>query len=258
MKKLLIFFLFITFSLSAVFAQEAQVVAPADTVKIPKNFIKFNIASVLIKNYSFQYERILSKTISMAVTFRIMPESGIPYSDNIIKGFDITEPETQDIIKNVKIGNYAITPEIRFYTGRKGYGRGFYFALFYSHARYTVNNANISYTTDLDTKATLKTSGNVSTNTGGFMLGSQWALGKHICLDWWLMGPHFGVSSGEVTGLTSVPLSSSDQQSIRDNLNDIKIPMLKQTVDVTANKINMKFDGPWAGIRAGLSIGIKF
>jgi hypothetical protein len=90
------------------------------------------------------------------------------------------------------------------------------------------------------------------------MIGAQWALGKHICLDWWILGPHFGISSGDVLGLPSAPLSVEDQQEIEDELNGIDFPMFKQTVDVTADKASMIFDGPWAGIRAGLSIGVKF
>ena len=104
----------------------------------------------------------------------------------------------------------------------------------------------------------MNTSGDVSSHTGGFMLGAQWALGKHICLDWWILGPHFGVSSGECISLSSAPLSEGDQQDIEDELNDIDIPMFEQTVNVTADKVTMIFDGPWGGIRAGLSIGVRF
>ena len=286
MKKLIIFFLFITSILSAVNAQEVPVVATADSlkisadtlkisadtvkisadtvkvsadgVKISKNFIKFNITSALIKNYSLQYERILSRGVSMAVTFRMMPESGIPYTDNIFRWFDITDPETQDIIEKTIIGNYAITPEIRFYTGKKRYGNGFYFALFYRYGHYTVNNALLPYDTDGGDQVILDTSGDASSHTGGFMLGAQWALGKHICLDWWILGPHFGVSSGDMISWSSDPLSEVDQQDIADALNDIELPMFEQTVNVTADKVSMIFDGPWAGIRAGLSLGVKF
>ena len=90
------------------------------------------------------------------------------------------------------------------------------------------------------------------------MLGAQWALGRHMCLDWWILGPHFGVSSGDMTSLSSGPLSEVDQQAIADDLNGIDIPMFSQTVNVTADKVSMIFDGPWGGIRAGLSIGVKF
>ena len=286
MKKLLIFSLFITCTISSVTSQDAPVVSPIDSVKIPtdtlkipadtvktsddslkvsvdnvkisKNFIKFNITSALIKNYSLQYERVLSRVVSISVSLRIMPESGIPYTDNIFRWFDITDPEAQDIIENTIIGNYAITPEIRFYTGKKKYGNGFYFALFYRYGHYIVDNALIPYDTDRGDQVTLNTSGNVSAHTGGFMLGAQWALGKHICLDWWILGPQFGVSSGDMISLSSGPLSEIDQQDIADNLNSIDIPMFTQTVNVSSEKVSMIFDGPWAGIRAGLSIGVKF
>jgi hypothetical protein len=286
MKKVFILSLFLTFTLTFVNAQEVPIVVTSDsvkistdtlnissdTVKIPvdtrnvsteevriaKNFVKFNITSALIKNYSLQYERILSRGVSVAVTFRLMPEGGIPYSDNIIKWFDITDPKTQVVIENTIVGNYAITPEIRFYTGKKRYGNGFYFALFYRYGHYTLNNALIPYDTDGGDEVTLDTSGDVSSHTGGFMLGAQWALGKHICLDWWILGPHFGVSSGDMNSLSSGPLSEVDQQDIADELNGIDIPMFEQTVNVTSDKVSMVFDGPWGGIRAGLSIGAKF
>jgi hypothetical protein len=239
-------------------AKDAGLSASPDASEIRKNLIKFNITAALIKNYSLQYERILTRTVSAALSIRIMPETGIPYTDNIIRWFDINDPEAQTVIENTLIGNYAITPEIRFYTGKKRYGNGFYFSLFYRYGHYTFNNALIPYDTDLGDQVTLNSSGNVSSHTGGFMIGAQWTLGKSICLDWWILGPHFGVSSGDFNSLSSAPLSETDQQNIEDDLNDIDIPMFEQTVNVTADKVSMIFNGPWGGIRAGLSLGFKF
>lgn len=258
MKKLYIISLLICFTLSVVRSQDAPPVASGDSIKISKNLIKVNITSALIKNYSLQYERILSKSVSATVTFRMMPVTGIPYTDNLIKWFDITDPDALDIIENVNIGNFAITPEIRFYTGKKGYGTGFYFALFYRYGQYTFDNAFLPYDTDAGNEIKFNTTGNATSHTGGFMIGAQWALGRHMCLDWWILGSHFGVSSGDILGLPSAPLSQVDQQNIRDDLNDIDIPMFDQTVNVTSDKVSMIFDGPWVGIRAGLSIGVRF
>jgi hypothetical protein len=287
MKKLLVLFLFICLTIPVVNSQENKAVnsadslkvvkdssavvaetkqvsekpqeAPAGPARVSKNFIKFNITAAFLKNYSIQYERALSKGISMAVSFRMMPETGLPYTDNIFRWFDITDPEEQDIIKNLTLENLAITPEIRFYTGKKGYGNGFYFSLFYRYGQYTVNNVELSYENDLGEETILSTSGNITAaHTGGFMLGAQWSLGKHVCLDWWILGPHFGVSSGDMLALSSVPLTEEEQQDIEDELNGIDIPMFKQTVNVTSAGASMVFDGPWAGIRAGLSLGIKF
>jgi hypothetical protein len=286
MKNLIIFSLFIICTLSAVSAQENPVVNPSDSsrisadtskisanaernsvdtlkispvkAKVSKNIIKFNITSALIKNYSLQYERVLSKGISLALSLRVMPETTIPYSNKIIKWFDITDPDAQVVINNSIIGNYAITPEIRFYTGKKKYGNGFYFSLFYRYGHYTANDVLIPYDTDRGEQVILNTSGNISAHTGGFMIGAQWSLGKHLCLDWWILGPQFGVSKGDMLSLSSAPLDPVDQQDIEDNLNDIDIPMFKQTVNVAADKVSMVFNGPWAGLRAGLSLGVRF
>ena len=258
MKKLIILSLLIACSLSAVSTQDTLAIATSDTIVNSKNFIKLNITSLLIKNYSLQYERILSKNISIALNFRIMPETTIPYTDNIFRWFDITDPDDQEMIENLLMSNYAITPEMRFYTGKKRYGNGFYISLFYQYGNYSVKNVLRKYEPDMGGEAIMNTTGDVTSHTGGFMLGAQWALGKHICLDWWILGPHFGVSSGNVLGLPSTPLTEGDQQTIENELNDIDIPMFEQTVNVTSDKVTMIFDGPWGGIRAGLSIGVRF
>lgn len=258
MKKFLILLLLKICVLSVPVTHAFAPVLPGDSAAISKNLIKFNITSALIRNYSLQYERILTKRISAGVSVRVMPVSGIPYADNLIRWYDLTDPDAQDIIETVNIGNYAITPELRFYTGKKGYGRGFYFALYYRYGNYTFDNAIFPYDTEAGNEIKFNTTGNVSSHTGGFVVGAQWALGKHMCLDWWILGPHLGISSGDFSALPSAPLSREDQQNIRDDINDIDIPILEQTVNVTADKVSMVFDGPWAGIRAGLSIGVRF
>lgn len=265
MQKLLILTMFITFTLAVVKAQEVPAAAPVDSTKTPaempkisKNFVKFNITSALLKNYSIQYERVLSKGISMAVTYKMMPESSIPYIDDIISLSGDVDSETKDLLENLITKNYTITPEIRFYSGKKGYGRGFYTALFYKYGNYTIDNVKYTSTQEEGDDIILTGFGNVSSHTGGIMFGAQWGLGKYLCLDWWIIGVHFGVSSGDIKATYSEPLSEEDQQSIEDEINGFDIPMLKKTIDVTANKATLDFSGPWAGIRAGLSFGIKF
>nr|MBP6365337.1 hypothetical protein [Bacteroidales bacterium] len=65
MKKLLAVTALILCSVFTVRAQESA--------KPQMNFVKFNLTSLLLKNYSLQYERVLSKSISAAVSFRFMP-----------------------------------------------------------------------------------------------------------------------------------------------------------------------------------------
>jgi len=41
-------------------------------------------------------------------------------------------------------------------------------------------------------------------------------------------------------------------------LEDIDIPLTNTKVVVTANGASLELDGPWGGIRAGFSLGIRF
>jgi len=230
------------------------------TDKVQKNFIKVNLTSIILKNYSIQYERVLNKTISVSLSFRDMPTTTLPFKNQILKQMGSDNTDAQDIVENLTLGNYAITPELRFYLGKKGYGRGFYIAPFYRYAKYNAGNVVVNYDTDQTPpqQRSIDLSGNITAHTGGIMFGAQWSLGKHLCLDWWILGPHYGVSSGGMNGVPSQQLTTQEQSDIRQNLEDLNIPMVKQTVEVSANKVAMVFDGPWAGIRAGISIGFKF
>ncbi|MDQ3535226.1 MAG: DUF3575 domain-containing protein [Bacteroidota bacterium] len=223
------------------------------------NFIKINITGILLKNYSLQFERTLSRKFSIAVAYRKMPITTLPLKNQISKIIGEDDPDTKKIIENVRLGNYAITPEIRLYLSKKGYGQGFYIAPFYRYASFEVEKFQFDYstTTSADDN-TINLSGKLTANTGGLLMGVQKALGKHICLDTWIIGPHIGSGSGNFSGVSTRALTPAEQDELRQQLEDFDIPLTNKTVNVTANGASLKLDGPWAGVRAGLSIGVKF
>ncbi|MBW6501218.1 MAG: hypothetical protein K0B05_07480 [Bacteroidales bacterium] len=106
MKRLLISYLFITCAILIAGAQGVSSTISANAETTSMNFIKLNLTAALIKNYSIQYERILTKDFSAALSFRIMPETGIPYKNQIIKWSDFSDPndkktlEDQQDVKN--------------------------------------------------------------------------------------------------------------------------------------------------------------
>lgn len=222
------------------------------------NFIKLNLTSVALKNYSIQYERVLNKTISVAVAFRTMPSTTLPFRNLILKEVGDDDPETRKTIDNLRISNFAFTPEVRFYVGKKGFGQGFYIAPFYRYANFSSNSLTFNYQNSLGAQSSIALSGKLSANTGGLMFGAQWALGKHMCLDWSILGPHYGSGTGIFTGVTSRPLTPDEQNNLRQELEDLEIPLTNKKVEVNANGASLKLDGPWAGIRAGISLGIRF
>lgn len=256
MKTLLKVLFVLAFMLNA----NAQDLVASDTIiqteNHPKNFIKTNLTSIPLNNYSFQYERVLTKSISFAISYRFMPESNIPFKSKLLS--EVGDDEASEfILNNSKISNMAITPEIRFYLG-KGHGRGFYIAPYYRYAKFKTDQFYVEYVDDQGDDQNFKLTGDISSHSGGIMFGAQWTIGKYVCIDWWILGAHYGTSKGELSGASSTPLSPSEQSEIRDALEDFEIPLVDTEVNVNANRVSLKMDGPWAGIRAGISLGIRF
>jgi hypothetical protein len=224
----------------------------------PSNFIKLNLTGIALKNYSVQYEKAIKRKLSFAIAFRTMPSSGLPFKSAILDAIGTNDPDTKNTIEQLKLSNFAVTPELRFYLSKKGFGRGFYFAPFYRYASYSTNNLLLTYQDALLFSSTINLSGKLTSNTAGLLLGSQWALGKHLCLDLWILGPHYGNAKGDFSGISSKPLTTEEQNDIRKQLEDIDIPLANKTVVVNAGGASMQLSGPWAGIRSGISLGIRF
>lgn len=261
MKYLFSFsFLFGLFFISVpALSQEARSATTDSSSSVRKmNIIKTNLTGIPLRNYSLQYERVLNKGLSLALSYRIMPEGPIPFKQLIINSLDAGDQEAIDQVESLRLSNTAITAELRWYVGKKGYGRGFYIAPFFQHANHKANNVSIAYDSDLGGTEKIDLSGSLVSNTGGLLFGAQWFLGKAVVLDWWILGPHYGGGNGDLKGLTSSPMSPQEQDDLRQELENIDIPLTTKTVYVDANGAYVKLDGPWAGIRAGLSLGIRF
>ncbi|WEK21085.1 MAG: DUF3575 domain-containing protein [Candidatus Pedobacter colombiensis] len=221
-----------------------------------KNLVKWNVAALAMKNYSFQYERAVSKKIAVALGVRFAPKSGVPFKSQFEKLID--NEDTWNSIKDFKTGNFAVTPEVRFYLGQSVF-RGFYIAPF---ARYAKYSAEVPYNYEVTVgtitqKDVMPLSGDVTTFTGGVLFGAQWKLSKLVYLDWWILGPNYGTSSGSISGKKT--LSPEEQNALRDQLKDLEdLPLVKTKSTVNGEGAKVDFDGPWAGLRSGLSIGFRF
>jgi len=223
----------------------------------PKNLFKINLTAIAFKNYSFQYERVMSRKISFAIAYRTMPSSSLPFKNSILDASNNNQ-DTKDAIDALRIGNSAITPEIRIYLSKRGFGRGFYIAPFYRYASFEATNMKFNYTNSSNTESSISLAGKLTANTGGLLFGAQYPLGKHLCIDLWFFGPHYGSGIGNFSGTSSTPFTQAEQDDIRQQLEDLDIPLTTKTVSVTANTAAIKLNGPWGGIRSGLSFGFKF
>jgi hypothetical protein len=220
------------------------------------NIVKVNLTALPLKNFSFQYERVLQQKISAALGIRLMPNGNLPLKESLNDAAN-GDPDIEKAINNAQIGNFSITPEFRFYPGKKGYGRGFYIAPYYRYAKFTADAIPIDYTVLSNTK-TITLKGDMTTHSGGFMLGAQWFLGKYVTLDWWIVGAHYGAGNGAFVGTPSSPFNQMEQNEVRQTIEDIDLPVGKITAEVTANSAKAIFDGPWGGLRGGIAIGFRF
>lgn len=217
-----------------------------------KNIVKINLFALALKNISVQYERAVAKRVSVAGLVRLMPKSSLPMKSSIENAVD--DPDTEKQIENTRVGNFAFTPEVRYYIGKKGALHGFYIGGFGTIANYT---AELPYNyTDNGISKSIAMSGHVTTFTGGIMFGSQWKLGKRVSLDWWILGPNYGSSNGKIIGQTS--LTPSEQTSLKKEFDGLDIPITKTSYIVDANGATLFFKGPWAGVRSGLCLGFTF
>jgi len=232
-----------------------------DNKSYDKNLLKVNLTGLFHKNYGVQYERMLSRKTSISLSYRTQFPGQLP----ALEFFEtlVGDPETFDQIKTIRYANTAITPEIRFYFGKKSGPRGFYIAPYARYSMFDLSLPNFEFafeTSDNDQvfeeSRTVELSGDIKAITGGLMLGAQWRLGKAVYLDWWIIGGSFGKSNGQVSALTS--LSLEEQDGLRDELTSFDVPLLDYTVSVDGNGAKLNFNGPFASLRGGISLGFRF
>lgn len=260
MKRNLLFIVFV-FCIITANAQQDSVVKKQDG----KNLVKLNLTALPLKNFSGVYERKIGKKISLGLGFRLMPEDKLPFLTKIKELVD--DEDLNEQLDNFKMSNFALTPELRFYFGKDVF-RGFYIAPF---ARYAVYSANVPYKftveiTDgsgniLQTRnKEIPLSGDIKTFTGGLQFGAQWKLSRSVYLDWFILGPHYGNSSGSIVGNTQ-SFDSDERDALADELQELEdsdIPLLSVKTSVNNKEARADFDGPWAGLKAGISLGIRF
>ena len=252
------FKLLITAALLVSTAAVAQNNAPEEnTAIIPKkNILKVNLTSLPLKNYHLQYEHTLTRKLSLALGVRYMPTTGIPFKSLVLDAVG-DDQDTKDLIDKSQIGNVAITPELRFYLG-KGYGKGFYIAPYYRYVNFSTNTITLTYSASNGPERSVNLNGEMSAHTGGIMFGAQWFLGNSVTLDWWIVGAHYGSGNGSFTGTPDVPFTPSEQADIRQTLEEIDVPLIDKTVNVSANNVSVKVDGPFGGLRGGIMLGFRF
>jgi hypothetical protein len=243
----------------------AQTVTPTSAVPdvplLNKNLIKFNLTGVLLNAYDLQYERVLNRKQSIAVTISASPNVPLPFKSTLLNDFG-GNSDAKRAIETTEFTRYTVTAEYRFYFSGNA-PKGLYFAPF---LRYMNMNLSQNYTfTPSDGK--LHTAHMTSEFSGfgvGFLIGDQFLIGNHWAIDWWIVGPFYGPNiTADFLG-TDPQMGDMDAQdlaNLKNNIESVKLPLYKTTATVTpsTNTVEAKLVGPYYGIRAfGLCLAYRF
>ncbi|HEU4609190.1 MAG TPA: DUF3575 domain-containing protein [Chitinophagaceae bacterium] len=223
-----------------------------------KNIIKVNLSSIALNHYSLQYERVINNRQSFALGFGISPNVELPFKQTLLDQFGGND-DARRAIESTKFNKINITPEYRFYLGKKGAPTGFYLAPF---ARYThmAIEQDYTYTPSSNVEHTAHLKGNFDGIGGGLMIGAQWMLSKKISLDWWIAGPFFGSMNAKFHGTDDMSdMSQQDKNNLESDIESVDIPLWTIDATVGNNVVDVKLNGPYYGIRAfGINLGYRF
>ncbi|WP_018615272.1 DUF3575 domain-containing protein [Segetibacter koreensis] len=235
----------------------AQNEAKTISIDQKKNVFKVNLTSLIFKNLSFQYERVVAKKTSVALGLSVMPKTGLPFASTVKDKWG-GNADAARAIDQTQLSNFSITPEVRFYLGKKQAPTGFYIAPFgrYNQLRF---DQIYTFTPSDNTLHTANVKGTLNNIGGGILIGSQWNLSKSMTLDWWIAGPIYGSSNGKLSGTDPKGIPAQDRAKVKSDIESTNIPGTKMEATVGANQIDVNLSGPYVGLRAfGIALGIKF
>ncbi|WP_156308458.1 DUF3575 domain-containing protein [Sphingobacterium endophyticum] len=220
--------------------------------KAQQNTVKFNLLPLVSKTFSFEYERRIKDRISINTSLGFRGKSSLPFKSTFQ---DIADDD--EFFEDATLSHFTLSPELRFYTSKnyKDENRGFYFGPFIKYAKYNFGT-NFEYTVENSAPETIPLDGSVGTWSAGIAIGSQFKLTESLFLDLRILGPHFGTSNIKMQGKKS--LTAEEQEIVRQDLGDLDNDYFKIDKEINSEGVTLTSKGPWAGIRAGVSLGYRF
>jgi hypothetical protein len=221
-----------------------------------KNRVKLNLFALPIRSFSVQYERGLNENISVSMGIRLQPKGPIPFRNAIKNSYDADSIDV-DFLDNARISSWAITPEFRYYFGKKPLN-GFYVA---PYIRLEGNKLDwtYKYTEDNGNVRNIGIHGKTSGIAGGLMLGAQWRLAKRMLVDWWIIGVAYGSYKVTLNGASDLSdMSAADKKEIEDTIESSGFGNNGFNATVTNSGVTADVKVGLPGIRTGLCIGYTF
>jgi hypothetical protein len=220
------------------------------------NTVKWNLEALLYRNLSFQYERTMTDNIGLNVQFGYLLPKAVPktFTDTSISG----SSGQNFMVTGAKFkGGPQITPEFRYYFKGEG-NQGFYLGAYVRWAKYSMDMDANYRKDDVSPYKPYHWTGSLNLLHIGGIMGTQFHIGDHFTIDWWIAGLQFGSSkvkmnaTGDFSGLSQQEF----QDDISANLNSPFIHNIEATLKPT--EANLSFKPIGIGFRTGLCLGFRF
>jgi len=256
MMRKLVILLMLGFITSNLYAQISS-----NDLYFRRNAVKVNLFSFAFRSVSLQYERGLNEKMSVSLGIRLMPKGALPLQTSIRNAMDIEEDDTAnagiDFVNNAQISNWAVTPEFRYYLGKKPLS-GFYIAPFLRVGGYGID-WHYEYERNDGTEKSIHLKGRSTAFSAGILLGAQWHLNSHILLDWWIFGPQYGNYNVKLEAVSDFSdLTDAEKQDLETTIEGIGYN--GKNFEATVTNTNMKASNKlgFPGLRTGFCIGYTF
>ncbi len=226
-----------------------------------ENTLKVNLSSLLLYNFSFQYERVIGPSGSVTLGVNYRPDLGVPFASLFKRVLEDQEAELDlgRMIDAASMSFLSVTPEFRFYPGSKGAPNGLYLAPFVRYAKWDMVNV-FEFTPEDTDPFDVKLDGGLSYLAGGIMIGFQWQIGQRTTLDWWLAGPYIGAVDGSFFARgDQFEMSEQDKRDLEQEVRDLDLIILDLDARVKDDGVDVFMDGYILGLRTmGFTIGYRF
>lgn len=222
--------------------------------------VKMNISQLVLKNISLQYEYGFHKNMSGALGISFLMKRDAPE-------FFTEEDPTGEGLRNTALKGFAITPEFRFYPGAKEEHQaphGFYIGAYYRYSKHTITSTHTENFSNGKTYSYNMEASYKGANAG-LMIGSQWIIGKHFSIDWWILGGGAGKAKFQMEATGAGFIMNSQEraevkESVEQELADVAVLGFKTEVTTTGNSVKAAVNGlPMLSFRGfGICLGFAF
>jgi hypothetical protein len=218
----------------------------------PVNVVKLNLSTLVWGNIGLQYERALTDNISVALGVSTLINRNLPITR--FYTFEST------VVNESSIGGFSITPEVRFYMGKKAAPSGFYIAPYLRYNNYTM-------TFDVDSEVDYKDgrkdiltnfvgTGKYTSIGGGLMIGAQWIVAKRVSIDWWILG--LGFNSTKMSASSKGDFSKLDLSNTVNEINNFEGDLFEAKGKANDKEISAELSLPGVSLRGALTVGFAF